>query len=56
MLNYTSENFNPINMALQERKKFKNFAKVNGVSAFLVAANSKSSNPNKLYQNALSRD
>ena len=43
-------------MALQERKKFHNFAKVNCVSAFLNAANAKSTNPNKLYQKAISRD
>lgn len=49
MLNYTSENFNPINMSIQERKRFKNFGRVNGVSSFIVAANAKSANPNKVY-------
>ena len=56
MLNYTSENFNPITMALQERKKYTNFKKVSAVSAFLDAANSKSANSNKLYQNAMTKD
>ena len=39
MLNYTSENFNPITQVTQERKRYKNFGKVNGVSAFMSAAN-----------------
>lgn len=49
MLNYTSEKFNPINHMNQERKRHKNFGKINTVSAFTSAANAKSSNPNKIY-------
>jgi hypothetical protein len=49
MVNYTSTNFNLISNAAQVKKTTANHRKVNGVSAYINAANNKNANPNALY-------